>query len=99
MAAPESNGEEEPKSRTNPVFFDVLLKVIVVPTFTQKGVLDLASAMLGVAEAEVPPPLRLMSTSHGVVGEPQVFAAVQILAGFAAEQESFFTFFLSSPTT
>jgi hypothetical protein len=93
----ESNGEEVPKSKTNPVSFEVLLNVIVVPAFTQNGALDLALGILGVAEAESPPS-RLMSTSHADAAEPHVFAALQMLAGVDAEHTSFLGFFFSFPS-
>lgn len=92
-----SNGEEFPKSRTNPVFLDVLLKIIVVPALTQKGALPLAFGMFGAAEAESPP-ARLISTSQGDVGEPQVLDPLQILWGFVAEHIAFRGFFLSLPS-
>jgi hypothetical protein len=97
IAESDSNGEELPKSRTNPVSFEVLLNVIVVPAFTQNAALPLAFGMFGVAEAESPPSERLMSTSQGDVTEPQVFGPLQMLFGLAVEQTSFLGFFFSFP--
>jgi len=71
--------------------------VIVVPAFTQNGALDLAFGILGVADAESPP-VRLMSTSHADAVEPQVFGALQMLLGVAAEHTSFLGFFFSLPS-
>jgi hypothetical protein len=96
MAVPESSGEEVPKSKTNPVSFEVLLKVIVVPALTQNGAFSLAPGIFGVAEAESPP-LRLMSTSHAEAAEPHVFAALQMLPGVDVEHTSFLGFFFSFP--
>jgi hypothetical protein len=93
---PESNGEEFPKSKTNPVLRIVLLKVIVVPDCTQKGSFDFAPGMFGVAEAESSP-LRFISTLHAELAEPQVRPLV--LPGFSEEHASFFGFFLSFPDT
>jgi hypothetical protein len=96
IAVPESNGEEVPKSKTNPVSFEALLNVIVVPAFTQNGAFALAPGMFGVADAESPP-LRLMSTSQGDAAEPHVFAVLQMLSGVDAEHTSFLGFFFSFP--
>jgi len=96
IAVPESNGEEVPKSKTKPVFFDVLLNVIVVPAFKQNGAFSLAPGIFGVADAESPP-LRLMSTSQGDAAEPHVFAALQMLSGVDVEHTSFLGFFFSFP--
>jgi hypothetical protein len=86
IIAPEvSNGEEGPKSRMKPVFFDELCHVTVVPTFTQKVEFDFEFGMPGVTVAEVPP-LRFRSTTHGFELEPQRFEAVQMLAGFVSAQ-------------
>jgi len=78
-----SNGEDGPKSNTNPVSLDVLWKVTVVPTFTQKSELPLAFGMLGVEEAESD--VRFTSTVQGLEADPQVFAAVHSCAGFGSE--------------
>ena len=94
---PESNGEEVPKSETNPVSLEVLLKVIVVPAFTQNGALDLAFGILGLADAESPPS-RLMSTSLADAAEPHVFSALQTLPGVDVNHTSFFGFFFSFPS-
>ena len=40
-----------PKSMTNPVFLEPLLKVTVVPTLMQKALLDLAPGKSGVEVA------------------------------------------------
>src|SRR6516164_3417762 len=44
-----SKGLEAPKSRTNPVSLDELVKVTVVPVLMQKALLGLAPEILGVA--------------------------------------------------
>ena len=80
-----SNGEDGPKSNTNPVSLDVLWNVTVVPTFTQKGPVLFASGMLGTADAELLP-LRLISTTQAVVLDPHVVLALHILPGFVSEQ-------------
>jgi hypothetical protein len=88
MIAPPTASKGEtagPKSRTKPVFFEVLCQVTVVPTFTQNGAFAFAFCELGVTEAEVLP-LRLTSMRQGLEGDPQVFAALQMLAGFDSEQ-------------
>ena len=82
-----SNGEEGPKSSTKPVFLDPLCHVTVVPTFTQKGALPLASGMFGVADAELP--LRFTLTIHGLELEPHVVLALHMLLGFDSEQKYF----------
>lgn len=92
MAPSWSNGSLLPKSTTKPVFLELLVKVTVVPTLMQNALLDLASGMLGVALASVPP-LRLMSMVQGVEAEPHVFASAQILSGFELEQTSPLIFF------
>jgi hypothetical protein len=46
-----SNGFALSKSMTKPVFLELVEKVTVVPTFMQKGLLDLAPGILGVAVA------------------------------------------------
>jgi hypothetical protein len=83
-----SNGEEGPKSSTKPVFLDVLCHVTVVPAFTQKGALPLASGMFGVADAELLP-LRFTFTVQGVELEPHVVLALHMLPGFDSEQTYF----------
>jgi hypothetical protein len=81
------------------VFLELLVKVTVVPTLMQNALLDLASGMLGVALASVPP-LRLMSMVQGVEAEPHVFASAQMLSGFELEQTSpLIFFFVSLPAT
>jgi len=80
-----SNGEEEPKSRTKPVFLEELCHVTVVPAFTQNGAFALAFGMPGVEVAEVLP-RRLTSTTQGEEADPQVVAAVHMLPGFVSEQ-------------
>ncbi len=82
-----SNGEEGPKSSTKPVFFDALCHVTVVPTFTQKGALPLASGMFGVADAELL--LRFTLTTQGLELEPHVVLALHMLPGFDSEQTYF----------
>ena len=86
MIAPSgvSNGEEAPKSRTKPVFLDELCQVTVVPTFTQNGAFALASAVLGVTEADSL--VRLTSATHGAEVDPHVVLALHILPGFVSEQ-------------
>src|SRR5271170_6859203 len=91
-----SNGEEGPKSKTNPVFLDELCQVTVVPTFTQNGVFPFAFGMLGVADAELPP-LRFTSTLQALVVDPQVVLALHRLPGFDSEQTYLLSFFLLSP--
>jgi hypothetical protein len=90
-----SNGEEGPKSRTKPVFLDPLCQVTVVPTFTQNDAFPLASGMLGVADAELPP-LRFTSTVHALVVEPQVVLALHMLPGLDSEQTYLLLLFLLS---
>jgi hypothetical protein len=46
-----SKGFSVPKSMTNPVFLEPLLKVTVVPSLMQKALLDLASGKSGVEVA------------------------------------------------
>jgi hypothetical protein len=82
-----SNGEEGPKSSTNPVFLDPLCHVTVVPTFTQKGALPLASGMFGVVDAELL--LRFTFTTQGLELEPHVVLALHMLPGFDSEQTYF----------
>jgi hypothetical protein len=82
-----SNGEEGPKSSTNPVFLDPLCHVTVVPTFTQKGPLPLASGMFGVVDAELL--LRFTFTTQGLELEPHVVLALHMLPGFDSEQTYF----------
>jgi hypothetical protein len=89
-----SNGEEGPKSKTNPVFLDELCQVTVVPTFTQNGVFPFAFGMLGVADAELPP-LRFTSTLQALVVDPQVELVLHMLPGFDSEQT--YLLFLLSP--
>jgi hypothetical protein len=89
-----SKGEDEPKSRTKPVFLDALCQVTVVPTFTQKDAFPFAFGMLGVADAELPP-LRFTSTLQALVVEPQVVLALHMLPGFDSEQT--YLLFLLSP--
>src|SRR5271169_5757808 len=85
MTAPSgvSNGEEAPKSRTKPVFLDVLCQVTVVPTFTQNGALALAPGMLGVTEAASL--VRLMSATQGFDVEPHLVPALHKLPGLVSE--------------
>ncbi len=86
MIAPSgvSNGEESPKSRTKPVFFDVLCHVTVVPTFTQNGAFGFAPGMLGVTEAESL--VRLTSAIHAVELDPHRVLALHMLPGLVSEQ-------------
>jgi len=69
-----------------PVFFELLCQVIVVPTVTQKGAFPFASAILGVAEAEVP--VRLTFTTHGTELDPHFGVELQ-----TEEQGGFSSFF------
>ncbi len=96
MIAPSgmSNGEASPKSRTKPVFLDVLCHVTVVPTFTQKGAFAFAPEMLGVTEAESL--VRLMSAKHGVELEPHWVLALHMLPGLVSEQRYLLLSFRSS---
>jgi hypothetical protein len=71
-----SNGEEGPKSTINPVPFEDVWKVTVLPSFTQNREFPLALGKLGVAVALFMPSL-LMSTEQPDAG--QVFAAVHRL--------------------
>ena len=80
-----SNGEEEPKSKTKPVFLDELCHVTVVPAFTQNGAFPLAFGISGVDDADALP-FRLMSTTQGEEAEPHIVAAVHILPGLVSEQ-------------
>jgi hypothetical protein len=89
-----SNGEEGPKSRTKPVFFDPLCQVTVVPTFTQNDIFPLAFGMSGVAEAELLAP-RFTFTEQAVLGDPQVVLALHMLPGFDSEQTYLLLFLLS----
>src|SRR6516165_11420329 len=84
MMVPWPNGEEEPKSRTKPTFLDSLLKVTLVPTFTQKGALSLAPGILGVTEAALA--VRLMSTVQGAEADPHVVLELHIPCGLDSEQ-------------
>jgi len=85
MAAPAgSKGAEGPKSTTNPVFFDRLFQVMVVPLFTQKGALDFAPGISGVTAAESA--VLFTSIVQGAVADPHVFLAVHMLSGFGSEQ-------------
>jgi hypothetical protein len=88
MIVPWSNGEVGPKSKTKPVFLDELFHVTVVPTFTQKGLLDLAFGISGVTEAACA--VRLTSTVQGVEADPHVVAALHIVSGFGSKQTYFF---------
>src|SRR5580700_7285031 len=90
MIAPSgvSNGEDGPKSRTKPVFLDELCQVTVVPTLTQNDAPSFAFGVFGVADAELLP-LRFTSTLQALVLDPQVVAALQMLAGFDSEQTYF----------
>ncbi len=80
-----SNGEEEPKSKTKPVFLDELCHVTVVPAFTQNEAFSLAFGISGVDDADAPP-LRLISTTQADEADPHIVAAVHILPGFVSEQ-------------
>ena len=93
-----SKGLASPKSITKPVFFEPVEKVIEVPTLTQKALLGLASGISGFALAELPP-LRRISIAQIEVGEPQVLAAAQMLAGLDPEQTSFLTLLVVSRPT
>src|SRR5258705_4391166 len=84
MIASWPKGESGPKSTTNPVFFEELSHVTVVPAFTQKGRFAFAFGILGVAEAS--DPLRLIFTVQGAELDPQTFSAVQIFSGCGSEQ-------------
>jgi len=80
-----SNGEEGPKSTTNPVSLDELTHFTSVPAWTQKRAFALAFGILGVEEAELLP-RRLISIVHGVEAEPQVFPGLHIFSGFGSAQ-------------
>lgn len=79
-----SNGEDEPKSMTNPVFLEVLCHVTVVPTWTAKSAFSFAPGIAGVAEADEA--VRLTSTIQGLELEPQVLPALAKLVEFASVQ-------------
>jgi hypothetical protein len=91
-ASPDSNGEEEPKSKVKPVFLDELCQIIFVPAFTQKGAFALAPGILGMTDA--PFPVRLTSIEHGVEEDPHVLLALQIDCGSGSVQVC-----LSAPAT
>jgi hypothetical protein len=48
--------------------------------------------MLGVTDASVPPPVRLISRTHGESPDPQAFTAEQSCSGCGLEQEVFLLF-------
>jgi hypothetical protein len=79
------------------LFLELVEKVTAVPTFRQKGLLDLAPVILGVAVAYLPW-LRQISMVQGEEADPHVLVAAQVLAGLDAEQTSFFILLVSSPT-
>src|SRR5215472_13287538 len=74
-----SNGDDVPKSITNPVFLDSLCHVTLVPALTQNNALSLASGMLAFAAAESA--VRFTSTVHEVDDEPQVLFTPHIFSG------------------
>ena len=78
-----SKGEVVPKSITNPVSFDKLCHVTLVPAFTQKGALALGLAILATAAAESD--ARLTSTVQGVGTDPHVVLSLHMLSGWGAE--------------
>ena len=80
-------GEDRPKSKTKPVFFDPLFQLTAVPAVTQKGAFPFAFGVLGVAEASEA--VRLISTVHGVEADPHVFSAVHMDCGLGSEQRYF----------
>ena len=82
-----SNGDDDPKSMTNPVFLEVLCQVTVVPTVTAKSELALAPGIPGVAEADAA--VRFTSTTQGLEFDPHVFPALAKLAGFPSVQVYF----------
>ena len=85
IAAGGSNGEEGPKSITNPVSLEELIHFTSVPAAIQNIAFDLAFGILGVEEAELLP-RRLISIVHGVEAEPQVFPGLHIFSGFGSAQ-------------
>jgi hypothetical protein len=84
MAPGGSNGEDGPKSTTNPMSLPVLVHWTVVPGFIQKSEFPLAFGMLGVDEAAFE--VRFTSTTHGLDAEPQVFSAEHACAETSFEQ-------------
>lgn len=78
-----SNGEEGPKSMTNPVSFDELTHFTSVPAAIQNIAFDLAFGILGVEEAELLP-RRLTSIVHGVEADPHVLPGLHICSGFGS---------------
>jgi len=66
----------------NPVFLLEVIHTTVVPFLMQKNWLFLALGMPGFTLEELP--ALVMSTVHGAEAEPQVFAAVHMLAGSAS---------------
>src|ERR1700758_4891514 len=89
-----SNGDDGPKSITNPVFFCVNFHTTGVPRFTQKSALLLGFAILGVAEAALE--VRFTSIVHVSEPDPHVFSALHKLAGFDSEQAYLSVPFLSA---
>jgi hypothetical protein len=85
MSSGGSNGEVGPMSTTSPSCFVSLRQITLVSTFTQNSLFPLASVVLGVAEAALA--LRLTSTEHGCVGDPQVLAVVHSDSGVGSLQE------------
>jgi hypothetical protein len=88
MAPAGVTGDVGPMSTTKPMSLLWLCHTILVPAFTQKRAPLFALGMFGIDEAE----LAVLSTltTHGVVAEPQVLAAVQELAGFDSTQAYLF---------
>jgi hypothetical protein len=84
MSSGGSNGEVGPLSTTSPSCFVSLRQITLVSTFTQNSLFPLASGVLGVAEAALA--LRLTSTEHGCVGDPQVLAVVHNDSGVGSRQ-------------
>src|SRR5664279_312629 len=82
MGSSGSNGESLPNDTMNPVFLFEVIHTTVVPLLMQKNWLFFALATPGFTLDELPD--LVMSTVHGAEAEPQVLAAVHMLAGCAS---------------
>src|SRR5271165_3718712 len=93
MIVPEgSKGDDAPKSTMMPVFFPSPCQVTLVPALMQSTDSFGKFGRLGVTDASVPPPTRLISSTQGVLLVPQVFAAVQSCSGCGLLQIVFLVF-------
>src|SRR5271169_5172213 len=77
-----SNGESVPNDTMNPVFLFEVINTTVVPALTQKNWLFFALGISGFTLDELP--ALVMSTLQGADAEPQVLAALHMLAGCAS---------------